>query len=190
MVFRGGPFRKSRLEPLPIAMTGVRMGERLLQIGIDDPLTVSMLAKKVGLSGVNALAALTDGDAKRAKAAADAAGVLIDVQLTRGSAFPFEAGSFDLVVVHSTRGLLAAAAPPERVMCLQESRRMLRQGGRIIVIEAVARGGLAGLLRGHQLDEHYVTAGGAEGALRAEGFKPVRVLGEVEGYKFTEGLKT
>jgi hypothetical protein len=67
---------------------------------------------------------------------------------------------------------------------------MLRHGGRIIIIEAARRGGLAGLFRRHVVDEHYVRSGGAEGALTAEGFRPVRVLGEVEGYRFTEGLKT
>ena len=29
--------RKSTQEALPVAMSGVRMGERALQIGIDDP---------------------------------------------------------------------------------------------------------------------------------------------------------
>ena len=183
-------FRKSRRESLPITMTGVRMGERLLQIGIDDPVTVGELAKKVGLSGTNALAASTDAVAARAREAAAAAGVLIDVQVTPWRLFPFEAGSYDLVVVHGTRGLLASLAPEDRVGCLQESRRMLRVGGRIIVIEAGPRGGLAGLLRGHTVNEHYAAAGGAKGALEAEGFKPVRVLGELEGYRFTEGLKT
>jgi SAM-dependent methyltransferase len=190
MFFRGVLLRKSHLEPLPVAMTGVRMGERLLQVGIDDPVTVGALAKKVGLSGVNALVALTDAEARRAKAAADAAGVLIDVQVTRLNRLPFDAGSFDVVVVHATRGMLAANAPEYRVWCLQESRRMLRQGGRIVIIEAARRGGLAGLLRRHRVDEQYERTGGAEGALKAEGFNPVRVLGEVEGYNFTEGLKT
>jgi SAM-dependent methyltransferase len=183
-------FRASRFEPLPITMTGVRMGEHLLQIGIDDPVTVGTLAKKVGLSGANALAAPSDADAQRATSAANAAGVLIDVQVTRWRAFPFDAGSFDIVVVHGARGLLASLPPEDRVACLQECRRMLRQGGRIVIIEAGARGGLAGLLRGHRVNEHYAKAGGAEGALKAEGFRPVRVLGEVEGYKFTEGLNT
>ena len=190
MLLRQLLFRAARLEPLPITMTGVRMGERLLQIGIDDPVTVGALAKKVGLSGVNALAVSSDAEARRSKAAADAAGVLIDVQVTRGNALPFEAGTFDIVVVHATRGLLASRAPEYRAFVLQESRRMLRKGGRIVIIEAARRGGLAGLFRGHAVDEHYVRSGGAEGALTAEGFKPVRVLGEVEGYRFTEGLKT
>ncbi len=182
-------FRKSRLEPLPITMTGVRMGERLLHIGADDPMAVGMLAKKVGLSGTNALIAPTEADAARARAAATAAAVLIDVQVTPWRTFPFDAESFDLVVVHATHGLLGSLAPEERVGCLQESRRVLRKGGRIIVMEAGPRGGLAGLLRSHRVNEPYVAAGGAEGALKAEGFRPVRILGELEGYKFTEGLK-
>lgn len=183
-------FRKSRLEPLPITMSGVRMGERLLQIGIDDPVTAGMLAKKVGLSGSNALLAPTDSDAERARTTAATAGVLIDVQVVSWRHFPFDAEAFDLIVVHGTRGLLASLPPDDRVACLQESRRVLRAGGRIIVIERGRRGGLAGLLRGHRIDQYYAAAGGAEGALKAEGFKPVRLLGEADGLKFTEGLKT
>jgi SAM-dependent methyltransferase len=182
-------FRKSRLEPLPITMTGVRMGERLLQIGVDDPVTAGTLAKKVGLSGSNALLAPAEADAERARSAAAAAGVLIDVQVAPWRLFPFDAGAFDLIVVHATRGLLASLPPEDRVACLQESRRVLRPGGRIIVIESGPRGGLAGLLRGHRIDEHYAAGGGAEGALKAEGFRPVRLLGEADGLKFTEGLK-
>lgn len=190
MLLRQLLFRALRQEPLPVAMTGVRMGERLLQIGIDDPSTVGALAKKVGLSGVNALAAPTDADARRARAAADAEGVLIDVHVTGWKALPFEAGSFDLAVVHGVRGGLAVLTPEDRARSLQEARRVLRQGGRIIVIEAARRGGLAALLRRPGENEHYTRGGGAAGALRAEGFKPVRVLGEVEGYRFTEGLRT
>jgi ubiquinone/menaquinone biosynthesis C-methylase UbiE len=183
-------FRAARLEPLTITMTGVRMGERLLQIGIDDGATSALLAKKIGLSGANALAAADEAEARRARAAADAAGVFIDVQVSGYNALPFAAESFDIVIVHAARGRLASLSPERRVFSLQEARRVLRRGGRIVVIEAAPRGGLAALLRPQQVDEHYARSGGAEGALRAEGFKPVRLLGEVEGRRFTEGLNT
>jgi SAM-dependent methyltransferase len=184
-------FRKSTIEPLPITMTGVRMGERVLQIGITDPATVGMLAKKVGMSGLNALAAPNEADATRARHAAAEAAVLIDVQVTPWrQKLPFEAGTFDLVVVHSDRGLLASLSPEDRVVCLQEARRMLRSGGRIIVIETGERGGLGRLLQGQPADNSYASYGGAEAALKAEGFRPVRVLGEADGYKFTEGLNS
>ena len=38
-------------EPLAVAMSGVRMGERLLQISADDTSVVGALAAKPGLSG-------------------------------------------------------------------------------------------------------------------------------------------
>jgi len=182
--------RKSRLEPLPITMTGVRMGERLLQIGIDHPGTVTALAKKVGLSGVSVSILSSESDADRARAAAAEAGVLIDVHVGPSAMLQFPTESFDAVVVHAAHGFLASGAPNERVAWLQGAHRVLRTGGRAIVIETAPRGGLGSVFRRRSVNEHYASGGGAEGALRAEGFKSVRVLGEVEGYRFTEGLKT
>ena len=183
-------FRKPRIEALPVTMAGVRMGERLLQIGVDDAGLVAALASKVGLSGAAAHAVDNERDAARARSAASGAGALVDVQVTPLRALPFEPGSFDLVVIHSLGGLLASMTPEERVGCLQSVHRALRGGGRAVVIEAAPRQGLAALFRGHAVNEHYAAAGGAEGALRAEGFRPVRLLGDREGYRFTEGLKT
>ena len=48
------------LEPLPIAMSGVRMGERALQIGLDNPALAGAIAAKVGLSGTAAIVVTTD----------------------------------------------------------------------------------------------------------------------------------
>ena len=47
-------FRKSSIEPLPITMTAVKMGDRMLQIGLDEAGTAIALAGKVGLSGTAA----------------------------------------------------------------------------------------------------------------------------------------
>lgn len=180
----------SNRDSVPVAMAGVRMGERLLQIGLDDPALAATLASKVGLSGTAALAVDNEGDGDRARALAANAGVLIDVQVAPWRMLPFEANAFDLIVVQSTRGLLASMTPEDRVACLQQAYRVLRDGGRILVIESAPRAGLAGLLRARAVNEHYDAGGRAEGALKAERFRPVRSLGEHEGYKFTEGLKT
>ncbi len=40
--------RKSNLVRLPVVMSGVKMGERVLQIGIDDPSLAGAIAAKVG----------------------------------------------------------------------------------------------------------------------------------------------
>lgn len=181
--------RLSQIEPFPVAMIGPRMGERILQVGVDDVAIAGMVAGKVGLSGSAAFVVATEGDAERARRAATDAGALADVRVASLRTFPFDDGAFDLAVVHDTRGFLASLAPEDRVGCLQQTRRVLRRGGRVVVVDAAPRGGLAGLFRRHHVDEHYQAGGGAEGALAAEGFSPVRVLGEREGYRFTEGLK-
>ena len=69
--------RKSNLARLPVVMSGVKMGERALQIGIDDPSLAGAIAAKVGLSGHAAIAVSNDRAAAKARAAAATAGVLL-----------------------------------------------------------------------------------------------------------------
>ena len=186
MFFR---IRKSTIEPFALTMAAARMGERVLQIGLDDAGLASALAAKVGLSGNAALVVDTESEAARARSAAGRAGVFLDVQVTPLDALAFENASFDLVVVHGMRGLLVSADQGMRAGVLREAYRVLRAGGRGIVIESAPRGGLAGLLRTQAVDETYVASGGAESVLKAAGFHPVRTLAVREGYRFTEGLK-
>ena len=54
-------------EPLAIAMSGVRMGERLLQIGMDTPVVTGLLAAKPGLSGESAMVVPDDATAVSAQ---------------------------------------------------------------------------------------------------------------------------
>ena len=75
--------RKSTLERLPVAMTGVRMGERALQMGIEDPSLVGAIAAKVGLSGHAVIVVRDEREAARARSAAEKAGALVDVQVRR-----------------------------------------------------------------------------------------------------------
>ena len=181
--------RKSTLERLPIAMIGVRMGERVLQIGIDDPSLAGTLAAKVGLSGQATIAVIDDASAARAGSAAQKAAALVDVRVTPLDALPFADASFDVIVVHGMGGLLSSLDEPTRVALLREGFRALRPGGRIVVIEAGARSGIAGLLRPPRIDKKYDAAGGAVAALAAAGFRAPRVLAEREGHRFSEGMK-
>lgn len=188
-------FRKAKIdtEPLPIKMGGIRMGERLLQIGADDPTLLAQMAQKIGLSGTTAVVVTEAPGEKRARDAAAEAGALIELHLIspQAAAMPVEDGAFDVAVVHSTQGLLAALrATGGAETLLRDARRALRHGGRIIVVEAGPKSGLAGMLKPHKPDEAYEAAGGAVKALEMAGFRPVRVLAERDGYKFVEGLKT
>jgi ubiquinone/menaquinone biosynthesis C-methylase UbiE len=81
--------------------------------------------------------------------------------------------------------------PGDRVESLKECRRVLRPGGRVVVIESGQRTGLTAMLRpSPKTDPAYESAGGVSSALEAAGFRPVRLLGDREGYRFVEGLNT
>lgn len=178
-------------DPLTIEMTGVRMGERLLQVGADDDVLPGSLASKVGLSGESAMVVADASGARLAERAARRAGVLLSVH-TGLAPLPFAADHFDLAVVHSRHALLSGLDSADRHTLLLEVRRVLRPGGRVIVFERGAAEGLAKLLStGAGTDpEGYRRAGGAETPLREAGFKPVRLLAERNEVRFIEGLKS
>jgi SAM-dependent methyltransferase len=176
-------FKKPNIEPLALSMSGVRMGERVLQLGIDDPSLVGGIAAKVGMSGHAAAAVTDDAAAAKVRSAAERGGALIDVRTSPLTALPFDDGGFDVVIVHGRQGLLASLDDHTRTAALREGHRVLRHGGRIVIIEAGAGGGLGSMFRGTP------AARTDTSALAAAGFKAPRVLAEREGFTFTEALK-
>jgi SAM-dependent methyltransferase len=166
--------RGSAMDPLHVSMTGVRMGERFLQIGVHDRALLAGLAAKVGLSGAAAVAAFDEGDAKRAGAVGAKVGALIETHRIDGAALPFGDDQFDMVVVDDTDGRFANIADAARADYLRDARRVVRPGGRIEIVEAGA-----GRPPGYD----------AVRELEAAGFKPVRLLAERDGFRFIEGLR-
>jgi cyclopropane fatty-acyl-phospholipid synthase-like methyltransferase len=171
MLRRGGG---RAMDPLQVSMTGVRMGERFLQIGCDDRALLSGLAAKVGLSGTAAVATLDDASAKRAAAVGVKVGALIDIRPIAGHDLPFDSDQFDMIVIDDTRGAFASLSQEQRAAYLREARRIVRAGGRIEAVEgAITRAA------GYDI----------VGDLESAGFKPVRALAERDGFRFVEGLK-
>jgi hypothetical protein len=171
MIFK---FRRMRaMDPLQVAMTGIRMGERYLQIFCSDPALTQGLATKSGLSGVAALSAPDESHAERARRAAAKAGALIDVQVGSVTTLARPVEPFDMVVIDNTGGSFAALSATDRTAMLTEVRAVLRKGGRVELIE-------------RERD----APGKSEGALREAGLRPVRVLAEKDGFRFVEGLNT
>ena len=163
------------MDPLHVSMTGVRMGERFLQIGCYDTSLLAGLAAKVGLSGTAAVAAIDADDAKRARAAGAKAGALIETyDIERGRAWPIDEGQFDMIVVDDTTDGFAGLDVSARQYCLRNALRAVRPGGRI---ELVAR------LKSEASDYDPLSE------LSAAGFKPVRVLAERDRFRFLEGLR-
>jgi SAM-dependent methyltransferase len=184
MAFPFIPLRKSTLTsaPLPVVMSGVRMGERVLQVGIDDPAIAGAIAAKVGVSGRAAFAVADERGAAAARKTAEDAMALADVEIARLPTLPFGDGSFDLVVLNARYHAPEAGTLPE---LLRQSHRVLRPGGRLLTLEAGTPVGPAAWLRGSKAP----AASGMAAALTAAFFRPVRVLADRDGYLFTEGLK-
>jgi ubiquinone/menaquinone biosynthesis C-methylase UbiE len=177
-------------EPLAVTMTGVRMGERALQIGIGDVRLAVLLAAKPGLSGHAAIVVGDDRAAERARSAAATSGSLVDVHVAPLDALPFADQAFDVVVLHAAAAQLAPLQQAARVRAGAECHRVLRAGGRLVAVEAGTRTGLAGLVqRTPAAHPEYDSAGGTAAVLTAAGFKAVRVLADREGYRFVEGIK-
>lgn len=165
--------RNRALDPLQVSMTGVRMGERFVQIGCHDRALLSGLAAKVGLSGGAAVAALDETDAKNAAAVGRKIGALIEIlDIDEGRAWPFDDTQFDMVVVDNTSDTFGDCE--EKAAVLSNACRSLRPGGRIEVIER---------LKSNVPDYNI------QRDLIAAGFKPVRVLAERDGFRFVEGLR-
>lgn len=171
---------------LAVSMVGVKLGHALLQLGCGDGGLLAALAAKVGLTGrAAAVDATREGVAAGDRGAARG-GVLVETAQAAYDRLPHEDAGFDIVVIDD---LLATMRPEDRVACLRETRRVLRPAGRLIVVERIRRGGLGALVSRRHEDPHYLASGGAEPAVRAEGFVAVRTLAERDGLRFVEGVR-
>ena len=181
-------FRKSAPgDPLAVTMAGVKLGDRFLAIGLADPPLTAALAAKAGLTGRAAGVDADEGRVKNAAAAIERDGVLIEATRAPWGMLPFDDSSFDVVVV---RDVLMELASQARALAAGEALRVLRPGGRVVVIEAAPRGGLVGaFLNRQRSDPDYAASGGAVTALTLAGFAAVRQLAEYEGQVFVEGIK-
>ena len=143
-------FRKPVGDPLTVSMTGLKLGDRLLFLGSSDTALAAALAGKVGLTG---RACLVDEPPDRVTAAAavvEQEGALVESFAAPLTALPFEASSFDVVVA---RNVFPAVASSARGGVVAEVNRVVRAGGRCIVIDDVPRGALGGLIGGRSGDE-------------------------------------
>ena len=169
-IFRRGGGRA--MDPLQVSMTGVRMGERFIQIGCDDGSLLAGLAAKVGLSGSAAVAVFDEAAAGRARATGAKVGALIDVHVLTSGTLPFDTGQVDMLVIDDTRAALSSRPDEIRRMILSEALRAVRIGGRIEAVESMGQ-----------------TPTTLASDLEQAGFKPVRALAERDSLRFVEGLK-
>jgi len=182
------PFaRRDNAHPLVVGMTGLKMGDRLLQVGCADGGRLGAVAAKVGLSGRAVAVVADETSAARARKGAAGAGVLVEVEVAAPTRLPVDDSSFDVVIVDDTGGLTDGMKMDDRAPMVRELLRALRPGGRVVFIGAARASGLGALVTGSR--PSFVSSGGANAALQAGGFRSVRTLAEREGLVFVEGIK-
>ena len=175
------PFlRKAASEDLAVSMAGIKLGDRLLVVGCSDALLIAQLATKTGLTG--RACAVDDEEATVTRAANIALreGALVETFVSPLGMLPLDAAAFDVAVVRAALGRLPSE---HRIGCLTEVRRVLRAGGRCLVIDP-ARRALSALVGAGSSDYAPVAL------LEAAGFKAARVLAEREGLMFAEAVKS
>jgi ubiquinone/menaquinone biosynthesis C-methylase UbiE len=173
---------------LSVSMTGVKLGDRVAFIGVADAGRIAAIAAKVGLSGrAVALTSNDDAVARINRAAADA-GVLVDTEAGEAMHLPFGDGAFDIVVVDDTGAMLEQLSDAGRPAVAREVARILRPGGRVLVIGGAEPTGLNKLMSKLPASP-LVLSGHVNALLEQCGFGIVRTLAEREGLVFVEGLK-
>jgi len=178
-------FRPSTLDPLSVSMAGAKLADRVLVIGCSDPKLIAALALKAGLTGRTVA---VDESSERASAAERVAlreGALIESLSAPLDALPLEPETFDLVVV---RDVLRALEPHARQPVIAEAQRVLRPGGRCMVIDSVGRSGVAAMF-GPKDAARSITTAETIAALQQSGYVAVRALAEREGLVFVEAVK-
>lgn len=177
-------FRKTAAEPLGVTMAGVKLGQRLLVVGTRDPKLAAQLAVKAGLTGRACV--VDDDEARLAKGAAEIEreGALVEPSRAPFGLWPYDAESFDVAVIPN---LLPFLTTETRMRCVSEVYRVIRPGGRAIVVEPARRGGFGALLhRSSSIDPAY---DGPVAQLQTVGFTAVRQLAETDGVVYAEGVK-
>jgi ubiquinone/menaquinone biosynthesis C-methylase UbiE len=172
----GGP------HDLAVSMVGPKLGDELLQVGSGDGGLAASLAAKVGLTGRACVVDATQAGLARAERGAVKRGVLVELTEGPPGQLPHPDAVFDIVVLND---LLAGLDQDARRAALRETRRVLRPGKRLMVVEPLPKGRLAGLFDAPTSKTDY---GGAEAALKDAGFVAVRTLAERDGLRFVEGV--
>jgi ubiquinone/menaquinone biosynthesis C-methylase UbiE len=186
MAFRRPPLlRHDSPFMLVVGMTGVKMGDRLVQVGCADGGRLAAVASKVGLSGRAVAVVPDDASAGRVRKGAERAGVLVEIEIAPPTHLPLEDNAFDLAVIDETGGLLATMGADDRIAAVGEARRVVRPGGRVMVIGAAKRSGLGAMFTRAQS----APAFDPTPLLAADSFRAVRTLAERDGLIFIEALK-
>lgn len=166
----------------PLAMIGAKSGDSVVVVSADDPALAAELACVTGLNGQTTVVDDDSSARERVEAAAAAAGTLIEFAAASPAHLPFDDGSRDIVVVSG----LAAIDARSRDAVVEDVARVLRYGGRVVIIDGRRRTGLLGSLPSAR---PRLIGADVLSALDRAGLKARRLLAEAGGVAFYEARK-
>jgi ubiquinone/menaquinone biosynthesis C-methylase UbiE len=178
-------FKKSDPHALAMGMAGTKLGDHLAYVGCADGDRLAAIAAKVGLSGQAVAIVGDETAAARVRHGARRAGALIEVKIAPPHALPLEDQRFDVAVIDDSDGAFSRLSEGDRDATAREALRVLRPGGRALIIGV---GDLSGL--GALLSRKRPATVDPQPALLAAGFRATRLLGEREGLRFFEGTRS
>jgi ubiquinone/menaquinone biosynthesis C-methylase UbiE len=177
-------FKRSTLDPLSVTMVGVKLADRVLVIGCGDPRLIAALAAKSGLTGRTCAVDRSESVVREAERVTLAEGALAEFGVVTSPALPYDAGAFDVVVL---RDVMRTADADERRAIGAESSRVVRPGGRCMVIDG--QGPAKSWAFERRPPANPAAAQELTDVLMAVGFVAVRELAEREGLLFLEAVK-
>jgi demethylmenaquinone methyltransferase/2-methoxy-6-polyprenyl-1,4-benzoquinol methylase len=139
-VIAGSSERKYR--DMGLDKLGIKVGERVLEIGFGTGHSLVVLAHKVGVSGRVYGIDLSEGMRQLAEARVKTAGLAAQVELACGDAtrLPYDTDFFDAILMSFVLELFDT---PELPVVLSECQRVLRRHGRISIVALAKKKGLA-----------------------------------------------
>jgi len=161
----------------PVAVSELKTGETVLDLGSGGGLDAFLAAKKVGTTGRVVGIDFTKEMIRKAMRNAGELG-LKNVEFRLGDAedMPVEANSIDIVISNCVINLA-----PDKAKVFKEAYRVLKPGGRIVISDIVTEGELPDEIRRDPRYWAECVAGALDiedylGKIRKAGFKHVKVL--------------
>lgn len=110
------------------AWVAARARGRILEIGVGTGLNLPLYPRDLEIAGID----ISPDMVARAKQRADDGGIAADIREGDGQALPFPDASFDTVV-----STLSLCTVPDERRAVAEAKRVLRSGGRFVLLEHV-----------------------------------------------------
>ena len=166
-----------------LAMIGSKPAQQVLIVGAADPGLAAAVGTVTGLNGRTVVVDPASGAEQAVQKAAADAGTLVEFE--QGPLAPLSAATdaFDIVVLCRTLG--RPEAPP--TIQIAEAKRVIRSGGRVVVIQRGKPGGMFGGFRANAPGA--LTGDAIRDLLDGAGLAAARVLADVGGVIYIEGSK-